>query len=73
MTINSKKNYEHICSATSRQKSSNARTAVLCFYYSYTWAAATRYKAVAACKFGGRFEGWTIVADINDNKKFILL
>ena len=30
-------------------------------------------KAVAACKFGGRFEGWTIVADINDNKKFILL
>ena len=30
-------------------------------------------KAVDACKSGGRFEGWTIVADINDNKKFILL
>ena len=30
-------------------------------------------KAVAACKFGGRFEGWTIVADINDNKKLTLL
>ena len=29
-------------------------------------------KAVAACKSGGRFEvtrGWTIVADINGNKK----